>query len=529
MKRRVYSMLTVVTILALLAPAISLAGLFSGTVKSVSSSRISVQGKSSKLTKSFRLPSSVKVSLDGKSSNSRRLKPGQQVTIYTSASGLVTRIRATTASSKPKTTLKPKPKVEPKPEPKPSTPPPSRTSSNRTGRSSSTSEWSQFRGPNRDNISLERGLLKSWPENGPRLAWSAHGMGQGYSSVSVANGMIYTMGLKGGQEVVVATEADSGNIAWTRPHARSRGNLSAGDGPRSTPTIVDGQVYVLGGHGDLSCLNAQNGQIVWQKNILDDFQGGNITWGISESVLVDGDKVICTPGGQRATMVALNKDTGATIWTSRVPGGNHKASYASPIIAQVGGVKQYVTFTSAAVIGVRASDGEPLWGNNSSANGTANCSTPLFYQNSVFSATGYNTGGTLLSLRSSGSRTTAQQVYHTDDMKNHHGGMVIIDGYLYGSDDNILTCIELRSGRRAWQSRSVGKGSVTYADGNIYLRSEQGPVAMFAANPQRYEERGRFRQAERSGSSAWAHPVIANGRLLLRDQDVLLSYDIRAQ
>ena len=310
MKHRILGALAAVVATCLI-PSVLVAGIFSGVVKSVSSSRISVQGKSSKVNKSFRLPRSVKVSLDGKTSNVRRLKAGQQVTIFTSSSGLVTRIRATSDSAP---TPKPSPKTTPNPEPKPpkttnTTPssPSPRTNSNRTG--SSQSEWSQFRGPNRDNISTERGLLKSWSNNGPRLAWTARGMGKGYSTVSMANGMLYTMGLLGSREVVVAIQADNGQIAWTKEYASGRGKLNVGDGPRSTPAIVDGKVYTLGGHGDLICLNAESGDILWQKNILQEFQGSNIGWGISESVLVDGNKVICTPGGSRGTMVALDKDS----------------------------------------------------------------------------------------------------------------------------------------------------------------------------------------------------------------------------
>jgi outer membrane protein assembly factor BamB len=291
---------------------------------------------------------------------------------------------------------------------------------------------------------------------------------------------------------------------------------------------VDGdRLYALGGDGDLACLDTQTGDLVWQQNILEEFNGSNITWGICESVLIDGEKLICTPGGRNATVVALNKTNGRPLWRSQVP-GDPQASYASVIIAETGRVRQYVLFTSRATIGVRASDGRFLWSDEAAANGTANCSTPLFHDGHVFSASGYGTGGALLKLIPGRGTVSAQRVYKTNEMKNHHGGMIALDGYLYGSNDpGILTCLELLTGKVAWRDRSVGKGSVTYADGHIYLRSEDGPVALVEATPDGYRERGRFDQPERSGANAWPHPVVAAGRLFLRDQDVLLCYDVR--
>lgn len=388
--------------------------------------------------------------------------------------------------------------------------------------------WPQFRGPARDNVSPETGLLQAWESAGPPLAWTAAGLGEGYSSVSLGHGLVFTMGTRDGREVIIALSADDGREVWTAESGPLYKD-GTGNGPRGTPTLDGENLYALGASGDLTCVNARSGKIQWQQNILKEFQGRNITWGISESVLIDGDKLICTPGGSAATMVALDKRTGRPIWKAKVP-GNPKASYASPIAIDVQGVRQYVTFTSSATVGVRAEDGEFLWQDTSSANGTANCSTPLFHDGQVFSASGYGTGGALLRLASDDGRTTATRAYHTGKMKNHHGGMVVVDGYLYGSSDpGVLTCIELSSGDVLWTDRSVGKGSVTYADGRLYVRSENGPVALVEATPEEYRELGRFDQPQRSSRPAWSHPVVADGKLFLRDMERLLCYDVRAR
>ncbi len=387
--------------------------------------------------------------------------------------------------------------------------------------------WTQFRGPNRANISHEQGLLKSWPSGGPSLLWLRREIGDGYSTVSVADGTVFTMGNKYGNEMIWALDLATGNVLWSERNGSVYVN-NRGDGPRGTPTFDGGNLYALGAAGALSCVDAKTGRLIWQKNILSEFEATNIQWGISESVLIDGERLICTPGGQGATMVALDKHNGKVIWKAAVP-GNPRTAYASPIVVDVGGVRQYVNFTSRSVVGIRASDGALLWEDRSSANSTANCSTAIFYNGHIFSASAYGAGGALVKLESAAGATTASLVYKTKDMKNHHGGMVVVDGYLYGSNENIFTCLELRTGNVVWRNRSVGKGSVTYADGHIYLRSEKGPVALVEATPAEYREKGRFQQPQRSGCAAWPHPVVADGKLFLRDMDVLLCYDLKAQ
>jgi outer membrane protein assembly factor BamB len=387
--------------------------------------------------------------------------------------------------------------------------------------------WPQFCGPDRENISADTGLLTEWPQDGPPLAWTARGVGAGYSSVSVADGVLFTMGSDGRDEFVICLSAEDGSILWKKANGKARGD-GMGDGPRSTPTIDGDRVYALGANGDLSCRQIDSGEVVWQVNILKEFDSNNIGWGISESVLIDGDRLICTPGGQEATLAALDKTTGKTLWKASVPGGG-PAAYSSPIVVEAGGVRQYVTFIHQGVVGVRADDGKFLWMDRNSANGTANCANILFGADHVFSSSGYGTGGALVKLTSSEGETSAELVYHTNDLKVHHGGMVLLDGYVYGSDEGVLTCMDFLTGDIQWQNRSVGKGALTYADGHLYLRSESGPVALVQATPDEYIEKGRFNQPDRSGNASWPYPVVAGGRLYLRDQELLLAYDLKAR
>jgi outer membrane protein assembly factor BamB len=390
-------------------------------------------------------------------------------------------------------------------------------------------DWPQFRGPDRTGVSRETGLLKSWPAEGPKLAWKATGLGEGYTTPSIAKGRIFGMGLRGGEEVVWALDARTGKEIWhTRIAAGAQlVGTQGGNGPRATPTVDGDLIYTLGVSGDLVCLAAADGKPRWKKSLVADFGGRVPMWGFSESPLVDGEKVLATPGGPDATVVALNKNSGDVIWKSLVPSSNN-VSYSSCIVADVSGQKEYIQFLAKGVIGVAAKDGKFLWRYDAPAcrNGI-NCSTPIYRDNLVFAASAYQNGGGLARLTAGADGVTAAEVYFTKQMQNHHGGMVLIGDYLYGFDQSNLTCIEFKTGKIMWFNRSVGKGSLTYADGCLYARSERGPVALVEANPKEYVEKARFDQPDRSSNPSWPYPVIANGRLYLRDQDVLLCYDVR--
>ena len=385
--------------------------------------------------------------------------------------------------------------------------------------------WPQFLGPDRNNQSRESGLLAKWPEGGPKRVKTITGLGVGFSNISIANGVIYTMGNHGQRELVLAFDLDSGKSVWEFDNAAAYHN-SFGDGPRSTPTIDGERLYALGGTGELICLDRSSGKKIWQKNIAREFGSQVPGWGFCESVLIDGDRLICTPGGREATMVALDKKTGGTVWKAAVP-QNDPAAYASPVLVEAGGVKQFAQLTARGTIGIRAGDGKFLWRDDSAANGTANCCAPVAADGMVVTASGYGKGGSMVELTSSGSETTCRFAWHSNDLAVHHGGLVLFDGHVYAAADQALNCIELKSGKVKWKNRSVGKGSLTFADGRLIVRSEGGPVALVEATPAGYRELGQFKQPERSGSSAWTYPVVAGGKLFLRDQDKLLIYHVK--
>lgn len=397
-------------------------------------------------------------------------------------------------------------------------------------------DWPQWQGPDRNSISKETGLLKEWPKDGPPLAWEAKGLGGGYSGPSVAAGRVFGMGNRGKDEVVWALSEKDGKELWATPigPAYQQRAPQGREGPACTPTVDGELVYALGLGGQLACLQAADGKIVWHKNLASDFGGKAPTWSYRESPLVDGDKLVCTPGGQAATLVALDKKTGATVWKSQVPGGP-PAAYASAIAVDCAGQRQYVQFTQRGLVGVAAADGKFLWRYDRPANRMGiNIATPLWRGDEVFASSAYGTGGGLLKLSQDGQGgVKAEEVYFTKNMQNHHGGMILLDGYLYGAsggnEGGWLRCLDFATGKVMWDERKVPKGSVVLADGRIYYRTEAGPVILVEPSPKGYVERGRFKQPDRSRANAWPHPVVANGRLYLRDQDVLLSYDVKAK
>lgn len=500
------------------------AAVVSGIVVAVTPDKgeITVRVAKQQTSTTFKLAPQAQVTVQGKKAKLEQVEVGQFVTVTTDSQGtFATKVAARPAPPAAAENPAEKPPAKTR-ETKSS---PERKSSPVTLTETAPGDWPQFRGPTRDLHNRETGLLTEWPSEGPELLWKTAGLGEGYSSVSIKGDTIYTMGTIGEYEHLFALALTDGSRKWTVRTGANRSD-NTGNGPRSTPTVDGDYVYALGAYGDLVCVEADSGQVVWKLNIVKESRGNVPTWGICESVLIDGEKLICTPGGNTATMVALNKKTGKPIWASIVE-GKPSAAYSSPIVIEVGGVRQYVNFVHTGVVGIRAADGFPLWMRRESANDTANCSSPLYADGHVFTASAYGTGGALFRLSSQGTQTRAELVFETKQMKNHHGGMVLIDGYVYGFDEGILTCLDLRTGKPAWQNRSVGKGSLAYADGHLYLRSEEGPLALAEANPREYVEKGRFSQPERSWLPAWAHPVVAGGRLYIRDQDKLLVFNVR--
>jgi outer membrane protein assembly factor BamB len=394
-----------------------------------------------------------------------------------------------------------------------------------SAQSNPVADWPQWQGPDRTGLSKEVGLLKQWPASGPAMAWSASGIGAGYGSLAIKGDRIFVQGSNGGRSMVYSLNRADGKNVWSKALGPA-GNNDRGSGPRGTPTLDGDQIYVLTENGDLACLKAQDGTAVWQRNILREFGGRNISWLISESPLVDGDHVIVTPGGRGAGIVALDKMTGKTVWASKDL--SDEAGYSSPIVADVQGVRTVMTLTGDAAVGVRASDGKLMWRYERVANRTANITTPVFHDNKVFYTSAYGTGAALLGLTAQGGEVKAQEIYFTREMQNHHGGVVLVNGYLYGFNNSILTCVEFATGNSMWRNRSVGKGSLTYADGHLYLLGEDNTVGLAEAVPGGYTEKGRFRIPDQ-GLPSWAHPVVAGGKLYIRNQATLAAYDVRAR
>jgi outer membrane protein assembly factor BamB len=391
--------------------------------------------------------------------------------------------------------------------------------------------WPQFRGPNRDGLSTDEGLLKEWPDDGPPLLWKATGLGIGFSSVSVAGGKIYTMGDHDGFALISALDERSGKLLWSVKIGRAGGRAG---GSSSTPTVDGPLVYALGQHGDLVCVETAAGKERWRHNLAEDFKGSRGGWDYCESVLVDGDKVICTPGGPEATMLALNKKTGEVIW--KCPIRNESAGYASCVLSEAGGVRQYVQLLANSLVGVRAKDGKLLWryGQKTDRFGenTANISTPIVLGTRVFATAGYGRGGALLELSGSDGDVRAREVYFNRELNNKHGGVIIVGENIFADRDDSGTpfCAELKTGKVKWHKNQRTKGessaAITYADGHLYVRYANGYVALVEATAEQYKERGCFK-IPNADDNSWNHPVVIGGRLYLREKDVLWCYDVK--
>lgn len=385
-------------------------------------------------------------------------------------------------------------------------------------------DWPQWRGPNRDGISTETGLLKKWPADGPKLAWKAGGFGAGYSSVAVANGKIFTLGDQEDGSYAIAVNESDAKPLWKTKIGDAGGHKKY-PGTRSTPTVDGKQVFILNQFSDLVCLDADNGKKIWSRNLESEFGGKMMSgWKYSESPLVDGDKVLCTPGGRDGTVLALNRNTGEKIW--QTSDWNDPAGYSSIVIATIHGLRQYVQLTGANVAGIDPDSGKILWKAERFGK-TAVIATPIVDGDRVLVASAYGIGCNGFRIDKQGSGWSAEQIYSDTKLANHHGGVIRIGKHAYGTSNVTLDCMNFETGEHLWQERSVGKGALVCADGLLYLRSERGPVALIQPSPEGLKEISGFEQPDRSGQQAWPHPVVANGKLYLRDQDILLCYDVK--
>ncbi len=383
-------------------------------------------------------------------------------------------------------------------------------------------DWSQWRGPDRSGLSRESGLADTWPEGGPPVVWKAEGLGEGYGAVAVVGDRVYVQGTRGTDSVVFALDAADGSEIWSVVLGK-RLEQDKGNGPRSTPTVVGDEIYVLNGMGELARLNAGDGSTRWQLNILERFGSSNIRWGVSESPLIEGEWVVVMPGGRDGSIAALDRETGKTVWTSETL--TDKLSYSSLVAADVAGVRAIVGFTQSAGVGVRASNGELLWRYEAPANATANAATPVVGDELVFYTSSYGVGGGAFRLQASADGVTGEEAWFGSNLQNHHGGVVLYEGHLYGFFGPALACVELETGEIQWRARSVGKGSLTIADGKLFLLGERYEAGLAEATPEEYRELGRFEIAD-LGQPSWAYPVVSGGRLYIRNQHELTVYDV---
>jgi outer membrane protein assembly factor BamB len=397
-------------------------------------------------------------------------------------------------------------------------------------------DWPQWRGPGRTGLSKETGLLKQWAKDGPKLLWELKDVGDGYSTPAAVGDHIYLMSDRKGEEFVVALSTKDGAKAWDTAIGKvGRNRGPQYPGTRSTPTVDGDRVYALGSDGDLACLEREKGKVVWSKNLAKEFGGAPGAWAYSESVLIDGDNLVCTPGGKAATLVALKKKDGDTVWKCAVPEGD-EAGYASAVAVDVGGSRQYVQFLAKGLVGVDARTGKLLWRYDGTKDMAANIPTPVFHDGCVFTSTSRNGSG-LNRIKVDKGVVSSEEVYHNKIALNSIGGVVRVGEYVYGTNARgLLVCMEFKTGKVRWENACVGVAGLCYADGMLYVRGHGGSgfgkgtqpeVALVEATPDGYKERGRFAQPGHGEKPAWPHPVVANGRLYLRDGKALLCYDVK--
>jgi outer membrane protein assembly factor BamB len=399
-------------------------------------------------------------------------------------------------------------------------------------------DWPQWRGPQRNAISQETGLLQQWPKGGPKLLWQLQDLGDGYATPVVVGSRLFLLSNRGvDNEFVQALSVADGKSLWTT-RLGPVGNPDMQPSypkARSTPTIDGDRLYALSSDGDLACLETSTGKVIWRKSLRKDFGGEPGTWAYAESPLIDGDVLVVTPGGKQATIVALNKKTAAVIWKSAVPGGD-RAAYASAIIAEAAGRKQYIQFLDKGVVGVDAKTGHFLWRYDATSKGPANIATPVADNGYVYSTNSRRFGVGLVQLHATKDGVAAEQVYFERDLPNTLGGQVLIGKYIYGTNLQGPVAGEFLTGKIQWQTEGIGPGAVVYADQRLYYHGEHGDMALVEATPEAYREKGRFtlpglpKHVSGGGSRdehAWAHPVVANGRLYVRDLGALWCYDVK--
>ncbi len=391
-------------------------------------------------------------------------------------------------------------------------------------------DWPCFHGPDRTNKSTETGLAKVWPVNGPGLIWTVTGLGDGYSSVIVAEGYLYTAGKYNDQTYVFCYDMNVKPV-WKMPNGKSWTTTlswaTSYTGSRSTPTFDNGILYHLSESGRLTAFDSKTGKEIWSKELQKEFAGEAPEYGYTESVLIDGDNLFVRPAGTKGFQACLNKRTGVTIWANTdIPG---TAGYNSMIIDDFGGLRQLIAASSNCFYGVDVKTGRLLWKVDFVNQRELNLTDAIIFNEYVFLTTGYGKGSMLVRLKPDTKGMTPEIVWHSDLMDNHHGGVILHDGYLYGSGSNARGwfCLDFLTGKQVW--KSDGKGSVTFADGMLYMLDERGTMRLVKASPAKFEKSGEFKVPKGGDSMYWAHPVVCGGRLYIRHGDKLFAYDISSR
>ncbi|MDR2756924.1 MAG: PQQ-binding-like beta-propeller repeat protein [Planctomycetaceae bacterium] len=402
--------------------------------------------------------------------------------------------------------------------------------------------WTVFHGFKGDNISPETGLLKSWSAEGPKLIWKAEGLGDtefpGYSSVTISDGRIFTAGNvrlgdsdQTANAFLFALDAKTGKEIWRYSNGSGWTNKGHYPGERSTPTVDGDRVYTYSAIGRLACVHAVTGQKIWDRNIQEDYVTQLPTWAFAESVIVDGDKVICWSGGVKASVVALDKMTGKTIWET--PSNKEIGNYATMTIFEHDGIRIYANMNQKGLLGVRADTGEKLFFHPHETQFDIMATTPYYFNGKILVSSGYAKGTALLQLTTNDGKISLKELWSEKKFDNQHGGIIVKDGYIYGAahryKKGIWMCLKLEDGSIAWEHPGIGQGSIAYADGLLYCFSEKdGTVSIVKTNPEKYEEVSRFSLAEEGSGLFWAHPVICDKKLYLRHAGFLYCYNIAA-
>lgn len=383
-------------------------------------------------------------------------------------------------------------------------------------------DWPQFRGPNRDGKSTETGLLGRWPEGGPKLLWTLEGIGKGFTHVSVSGGLVYVNGLVDKQGILRAYTPE-GKLKWEANYGPEW--FQSHPGARSIPTVHEGLVYVASGVGNVACFDAVSGKPVWSVKLFQQYDAPQVQWGYAESFLIDGEKVICTPIGKRAAMVALDRRTGKPVWAS--PALDHESSFCSPILIEHHGIRMIVTMTDRAVVAFSPTDGKLLWLHPYKSPRGNHPDTPIYHEGLLYVVSGYGKGAIGLAISDDGS--SVKQLWEQPRQDPVHGQAVLVDGYVYAASHQSSgrwSCVEFKTGKLTWEAPGVGKsGSVIYADGMLYCYSEDGNVGLIRPRPDRCEVVSTFKVPLGDGPH-WAHPVVADGRLYIRHGNALMCYDV---